>query len=604
MRSEHKKMTERTKSWFSGENTTDGTQPERRMKSTAAILAWGHAGTVRAEFLNSLGGQNLSAELACAISRHDIASGDHAVSLTLFNTEREYTRDHLTAASNAARALLVIDAARGFDDVIAMHSLLLHRAGIADIWGIIGSGAGAFSQVRFDEISRDLSRHAQLMGGNEIRCVPLAPFKDHARRDVDETQPAVFSPELLADGLKSEAVELKSEDFRMTVTALPGEGNTVIAGTIVSGGIHPGERIVALPSSQTAQVERVEADQGESAEVWPGDQLHLHLDKALNVEPGQLLTAAEGRPEVADQIRAQLFWSSATPMLPGRTYIIELCGQSATASITDIRFRESYNNLQKIAAKRLHRGDFGEVNLSFDKELAFDAFNRLSQSGHFRKLDKTSGEEIATGLVRFGLRRATNIHRQAIDIDALARSDVKGQQPCCIWFTGLSGSGKSTIANALETRLHEMGRHTYILDGDNVRHGLNRDLGFTDADRVENIRRIGEVAKLMVDAGLIVMTAFISPFRSERRMARELFGQGQFIEVFVDTPLDVCETRDPKGLYKKARAGEIANFTGIDSAYEAPERAELSINAGLVDADELVDQIIAELDKRNMLSAG
>lgn len=562
------------------------------------VLAWGHDGPLRDELFKLLAPSSFEQDAEDALGAFDLPGDDGAWSIAVLMSEDDVGTDDLHRASNCCQALIVIDAARGVDQIITKQTTLLRSAGLNNICAIIGTGHGAgLEETRFGEVATAFEVFAGLAGIERIKTVSYSSL-------VEQSGASTKPVELLFGDFVQPVTEFKASDFRMGVEAVTKGSENGVEGRVLNGLVELGTKVVCLANSLGASVDRIELNGDDVQSAQPGDRVRLHLSQSIDVAPGQLIACADGRPEVADQIRAELYWSSSTPMLPGRPYELILAGQSATASITDIRFKLSYENLQEIAAKRLHQGDLGEVNLSFDKELAFDAFDKSRKTGMFVLQDKTSGEELGTGFIKYGLRRATNIHRQAIDIDAGARSDTKGQRPCCIWFTGLSGSGKSAVANALEKRLYEMGRHTYILDGDNVRHGLNRDLGFTDADRVENIRRIGEVAKLMVDAGLIVMTAFISPFRSERRMARELMADGQFIEVFVDTPLEICEARDPKGLYKKARAGEIANFTGIDSAYEAPEAAELAIHAGERTIEQLVDEILEALTARDMLSGG
>jgi len=559
------------------------------------VLVWGHDGPLRDELFKVLEPSSFEQNAEGASGAFDMHGDDGHQTIAVLMGEDDVGTDDLRQASNCRLALIVIDASRGVDQTVTRQALLFSCAGVDDIYAIIGTSHDTgLDETRFGEVATDFEAIAELAG---IKSVKTISHSSIVEQSVASTKPV----ELLFSDFDQAVLEFITSDFRMAVDASANGSENKVEGRVLNGLVEIGTKVVCLANSLGASVDRIEFDGDEVQSARPGDHIRLHLGNSIDVAPGQLVAAAEGRPEVADQIQAQLFWSSSTPMLPGRPYILELAGQRATATITDIRFKLSYENLQEIAAKRLHEGDLGEVNLSFNKELAFDAFDKSRKTGMFILKDKSTGLELGTGFIKYGLRRATNIHRQVIDIDTVARSEAKGQQPCCIWFTGLSGSGKSAVANALEKRLHGMGRHTYILDGDNVRHGLNRDLGFTDADRVENIRRIGEVAKLMVDAGLIVMTAFISPFRSERRMARELLGVGQFVEVFVDTPLEICEARDPKGLYKKARAGEIANFTGIDSAYEAPENAELSIHAGERSIEQLVDEIVNELTSRDLL---
>jgi bifunctional enzyme CysN/CysC len=369
---------------------------------------------------------------------------------------------------------------------------------------------------------------------------------------------------------------------------------TVLEGRLVSGAVYDGDQVVLMPSAQPAIVSATKM-------LGANGSTRLTLDRRLEAAPGQLLAAASVRPELADQVAADVVWVGEAPLLPGRTYALRLGPQRVEAQVSTLKHVLDPSDLDPIAARRMQAGDVGAVNLSFSSPLLFDPSDACWPMGRFTLEDIETGRRAGVGNIRFTLRRATNIHWQALAVDKAARARLKGQKPCCLWFTGLSGSGKSTVASLLEKRLNALGRHTYTLDGDNVRHGLNRNLGFTDADRVENIRRVAEVAKLFVDAGLIVMVSFISPFVAERRMARALLAEDEFVEIFVDTPIGICEERDVKGLYKKARAGQLKNFTGIDSPYEPPERPEIRLAGGSAPAEMLVDEIMADLARRGVL---
>jgi bifunctional enzyme CysN/CysC len=373
------------------------------------------------------------------------------------------------------------------------------------------------------------------------------------------------------------------------------------AGTLAGGSVRRGQEIRVLPSGRTSRVARIVTYDGELERAVAGQAVTLTLEDEIDISRGDLLTAADAPAPIADQLQATLIWMHEEPMYPGRPYLMKIGTRTVTANVTALRHKLNVNTLEHVAARQLELNEIGVCNLALDRAVAFDPYEENRDTGGFILIDRLSNDTVGAGLIHFALRRSDNIHWQALDVDRAARAQQKGQQACILWFTGLSGAGKSTIANLVEKRLHAAGRHTYLLDGDNVRHGLNKDLGFTDADRVENIRRVAEVAKLMVDAGLIVLVSFISPFRSERRMARELVGPDEFFEVFVDTPLAEAEKRDPKGLYRKARRGELRNFTGIDSPYERPEHPEVYLDTTRLDAAQAADAIIEHLTGAGIL---
>jgi bifunctional enzyme CysN/CysC len=374
------------------------------------------------------------------------------------------------------------------------------------------------------------------------------------------------------------------------------------AGTVVSGSIRPRDAIVVAQSGRESRIERIVTATGDASIAHPGDAVTLTLADEVDIARGDVLARPESRPEVVDQFAAHVLWMAEEPMFPGRSYLLRIGTKYVPARITTLKHKVDVNTLEHIAARTLALNEIGLCNVATATPVAFDPYAENRDMGAFILIDRYTNATAGAGMITFGLRRATNIHRQNLLIDKSARSRLHGHQPAILWFTGLPGSGKSTIANMVERELHGRGVHTYLLDGDNVRHGLSRDLGFTDADRVENIRRVGEVARLFVDGGMIVLCSFISPFRAERRMVRELVGENEFIEVFVDTPLEECMRRDPKGLYARARAGKIKNFTGIDSPYEPPEAAEIVINTGESSAEQAARRIIDELSARGLIS--
>jgi len=355
------------------------------------------------------------------------------------------------------------------------------------------------------------------------------------------------------------------------------------------------------PSGRTSQVTRIVTFDGDLDEAVAGQSITFTLADEIDISRGDLVVAADEPAEVSDQFEATVVWMNEAPLLPGRSYFMKIGTKTVTGTVAPLKHRINVNTLQKMAASKLDLNEIGVCNLELDRPIAFDPYQVNRDTGGFILIDRITNDTVGAGMLHFALRRASNVQWQALDVNKAARAAMKGQKPCVLWFTGLSGAGKSTIANLVDRKLASGKRHTYLLDGDNIRHGLNKNLGFTDADRVENIRRVAEVAKLMVDAGLIVSTAFISPFRAERQMARGLLAEGEFIEVFVDTPIGVAEQRDPKGLYKKARRGDLKNFTGIDSPYEAPENPELRIDTTACTPEEASERVVAYLQERGML---
>jgi bifunctional enzyme CysN/CysC len=372
-------------------------------------------------------------------------------------------------------------------------------------------------------------------------------------------------------------------------------------GQLASGVLQPGQRVRILPSGRSTRVARLVGLHGDAPLALAGESVTITLEDEVDVSRGDILCAEDSPAEVADQFECTLVWMAEEPMLPGRPYLVKLGTRTVGATVTEPKYKLNVNTLEHLAAKQLELNEIGVCKLALDRAVPFDAYAENRTTGGFIVIDRMTNNTVGAGMLHFALRRAHNIHPQHLDVDQAARSAIKGQQPVVLWFTGLSGAGKSTIANLVEKKLLAQGRHSYLLDGDNLRHGLNKDLGFTAADRVENIRRVAEVARLMVDAGLIVLTAFISPFRAERRMARALLPEGQFIEVHVDTPLDVAEARDVKGLYAKARRGELKNFTGIDSPYEPPEAPELRVDTATMSAEDAAERVLALLRQRGVI---
>ena len=496
----------------------------------------------------------------------------------------QYTRNMATGASNSELAVILIDARKGVLTQTRRHAYIVSLLGIRHIVLAVNKiDLVGYSQETFDRIAAEFSEFAAHLGFLSRVAIPIsARFGDNVITKSANT-PWYGGPPLLSF-LETVDVEAQVADkpFRMPVQWVnrPNLDFRGFSGTIVGGRVKPGDKVAVAKSGRTSTIKRIVTMDGDLKEAATGEAVTLTLADEVDISRGDILCPATARPEVSDQFAAHLLWMAEEELLPGRQYLLKLSTSTVPAQITTLKHKIDVNTLDQLAAKTLRLNEIGYANFSLAQPLAFDSYRDNRDMGGFILIDRFTNATVGAGMIDFGLRRATNVHWQAIDVDKSARSALKHQKPAVLWFTGLSGSGKSTVANLVEAALHADGRHTYILDGDNVRHGLNRDLGFTDADRVENIRRVGEAAKLFVDAGLIVLVSFISPFRSERRMARELVGEGEFVEIFVDTPLEVCMARDPKGLYQKAKAGTIKNFTGIDSPYEPPEHAELVLHTG------------------------
>ncbi|MGD9740553.1 MAG: sulfate adenylyltransferase subunit CysN [Bauldia sp.] len=511
----------------------------------------------------------------------------------------QYTRNMATGASNSDLAVLLVDARNGILTQTRRHAFIVSLLGIRHLVLAVNKiDLVEFSEERFREIVADFEQLTEGLGFATKVAIPLsARFGDNVIAPSPNL--AWYDGRQLLDYLETIDVtsDLASRPFRFPVQWVnrPNLDFRGYAGTVASGSIARDDEIAVAATGQTAKVARIVTMDGDLETAVEGTAVTLTLDREIDVSRGDVLARADARPQVSDQIAAHIIWMSEDSLLPGRSYLLKSGTRTIGAAVSELKHRIDVESFKPAPAKTLGLNDIGFCNLSLVEPIAFDPYEENRTTGSFILIDRFSNATVAAGMLRFGLRRATNIHRQALSIDKPARSDAKGQKPVVLWFTGLSGAGKSTVANLVEEKLHLIGAHTYLLDGDNIRHGLNRDLGFTDADRVENIRRVGEVAKLFVDAGLIVLVSFISPFRSERQMARDLVAAGEFVEVFVDVPLAVAEQRDPKGLYKKAREGTIKNFTGIDSPYEAPLSPELRLDAANQPAEALAETVMGHL---------
>ena len=516
----------------------------------------------------------------------------------------QYTRNMVTGASTADAAVVLIDARRGVLTQTRRHSYLVNLLGIRKVVVAVNKmDLVGWDQAIFDGIVAEYRDFANLIGLTDFTAIPMSALDGQNITEPSAAAPWYDGPPLMR-WLESIEVEdaLPSQPFRMPVQWVnrPNLDFRGFSGQIAAGTVKPGDRVKVLPSGRESRVARIVVLPGDLDSAQAGQSVTITLTDEIDISRGDVLVAADNPSPVANQFESTIVWMDDEPMLPGRPYLMKIGAQTVAATITEPKYRVQVNTLEHIAAKRLELNEIGVCNLSLDRAIPFEAYATNRDLGGFILIDRLSNRTVGAGMLHFALRRADNIHWQATDIHKAARAAQKGQKGRVVWFTGLSGAGKSTIANLVEKRLHALGRHTYLLDGDNVRHGLNKDLGFTEEDRVENIRRVAEVSKLMVDAGLIVLTAFISPFRAERRMAREMLEDGEFVEVYVETPLAVAEQRDVKGLYKKARAGDLKNFTGIDSPYEAPENAELTVDTTTLSPVEAAEKIVAWLEAEGL----
>ena len=509
----------------------------------------------------------------------------------------QYTRNMVTGASTAELAVILIDARKGILTQTRRHSYLTNLLGIKNIVLAVNKmDLVGYDQATFDQIVADYTAFANSIGVTDFTAIPISGFKGDNITALSDNTKWYTGPTLMQhlENVELDQASDQSGAFRMPVQWVnrPNLDFRGFSGKIAAGSIRPNDEVRILPSGKTSHVDRIVTYDGDLEMGVAGQSITLTLKDEVDCSRGQIIVAAKDPLEVADQFEATVIWMDEADLIPGRSYYLKIGAQTVSATVAQPKYQINVNTLEHTAVKTLDLNAIGVATITTDRAIPFAAYADNRELGGFILVDKITNATVGAGLINFALRRAQNIHWQATDIDRAHHANLKNQKPAVLWMTGLSGSGKSTIANAVEKKLARMNRHTFLLDGDNVRHGLNKDLGFTDADRIENIRRVGEVAKLMTDAGLIVITAFISPFRSERDMVRNMMQPGEFVEVHIDTPLSVAEERDVKGLYAKARAGDLKNFTGIDSPYEAPETPEIRIDTTAMTIEQAADQII------------
>ena len=518
----------------------------------------------------------------------------------------QYTRNMATGASTADLAVILIDARKGVLTQTRRHTFICTLLGIRHLVVAVNKmDLVGFDQQVFDRIAEDYRAFAASLGARDVTLIPVSALQGDNMIVRSRNMPWYHGPTLMAH-LETVPVgdDLAEKPFRLPVQWVnrPNQNFRGFSGTIVSGTVKPGDAVKVLPSGRSSSIERIVTYDGDLKAGIAGQSLTVTLTDEIDISRGDVICAAKEPLEVSDQFEVEVLWMSDEPMLPGRPYLFKSSARTLPGTLDELKYKVNVNTMEHVAAKSLALNEIGICNLELDSQLAFAPYGENRHLGSFIIIDRFSNNTVGMGLIRFALRRAANIHWQAVDVGKASRAALAGQKPAVLWFTGLSGAGKSTIANLVEKQLHAAGHMTYLLDGDNIRHGLNRDLGFSDADRVENIRRVAEVARLMADAGLIVLVSFISPFRSERLLARELMEQGEFVEIFVDTSLAEAERRDVKGLYAKARRGEIKHFTGISSPYEAPENPEIRVDTTKLTAAGAADAIIRYLKDKGRLS--
>lgn len=518
----------------------------------------------------------------------------------------QYTRNMITGASTADAAIILVDARNGIQKQTKRHTYLASLMGIRNVVLAVNKmDLVNYSESTYQEIVEEFNEFTEQVQIEKITTLPVSALHGDNVTERGTNMPWYHGTTLLSllETLEIDQEAAINKPFRLPVQWVnrPNLDFRGFAGTVASGSIKTGDPVRIQPSGKTSTIERIVTKDGDLQQAIAGQAITLTLKDEVDISRGDIISTTETPASSANQFESTIVWMNEEPMLPGRQYLLKCGTSTSTATITDIKHEINVETLEQNAAKTLEINNIGHCNINLDKQIAFDNYDENRTTGSFILVDRLTDETVGAGTLNFALRRSQNIHMQAVDVDKELRSNLKAQKSCVLWFTGLSGSGKSTIANIVERKLAKEGRHTYLLDGDNVRHGLNKDLGFTDEDRVENIRRIGEVARLMVDSGLIVLTAFISPFRAERQMARALLNEDEFLEVYVETPLSVAEERDPKGLYKKARRGDLKNFTGIDSPYEEPKNPEMLVDTSNMSAEQCAEQIIRTLRERGVI---